>query len=34
VSEGHTDWFYGDGIHLRPEGRQAYAFFVAAALNG
>jgi len=34
VSEGHGDWFYRDGIHLRPEGRQAYAFIVASALAG
>jgi peptidoglycan/LPS O-acetylase OafA/YrhL len=33
ISEGHGDWFYNDGIHLRPEGRRAYAFTVAAALQ-
>jgi peptidoglycan/LPS O-acetylase OafA/YrhL len=34
ASEGHGDWFYSDGIHLRPEGRRAYAFIITAALNG
>lgn len=23
-SQGHSDWFYRDGIHLTPEGRKAY----------
>jgi peptidoglycan/LPS O-acetylase OafA/YrhL/lysophospholipase L1-like esterase len=31
LSEGHAEWFYGDGMHLRPDGRQAYAFWVAGA---
>ncbi len=33
ISEGHGDWFYDDGYHLRPEGRRQYAFTVAAALH-
>jgi peptidoglycan/LPS O-acetylase OafA/YrhL/lysophospholipase L1-like esterase len=30
----HPEFFYDDGIHLRPEGAQAYANFVAQALSG
>jgi peptidoglycan/LPS O-acetylase OafA/YrhL len=29
----HPEFFYDDGIHLRPEGAQAYAAFVAQALG-
>ena len=24
LSNGHSDWFYGDGIHLPPKGRKEY----------
>lgn len=27
-ANGHSDWFYQDGIHLKPAGQQAYAAFV------
>jgi peptidoglycan/LPS O-acetylase OafA/YrhL len=30
----HPEFFYDDGIHLRPEGAAAYASFVAQALAG
>jgi len=30
----HPEFFYGDEIHLRPEGAAAYANFVAQALSG
>jgi peptidoglycan/LPS O-acetylase OafA/YrhL len=30
----HPEFFYDDGIHLRPEGAAAYADFVARALSG
>jgi peptidoglycan/LPS O-acetylase OafA/YrhL len=30
----HPEFFYDDGIHLRPEGATAYAQFVARALSG
>ena len=30
----HPEFFYDDGIHLRPEGAAAYANFVARALSG
>ena len=29
----HPEFFYDDGIHLRPDGAQAYAQFVTQALN-
>ena len=29
----HSEFFYDDGIHLRPEGAEAYARFVAQALG-
>jgi hypothetical protein len=32
-SAGHSDWFYDDGIHLRPAGARAYAQLVAAAVG-
>jgi hypothetical protein len=28
-SRFHTAWFYGDGYHLTPTGRQEYAAFIA-----
>jgi len=28
-SVGHPGWFYSDGFHLRPSGRQAYATYVS-----
>ena len=28
------EWFYDDGIHLRPEGAQAYAALIAERLAG
>jgi peptidoglycan/LPS O-acetylase OafA/YrhL len=34
ISNRHKDWFYNDGLHLRPPGAQAYAAAVAAALKG
>jgi peptidoglycan/LPS O-acetylase OafA/YrhL len=34
VSNRHKDWFYNDGLHLRPPGARAYAAAVAAALRG
>jgi len=30
----HPEFFYDDGIHLRPDGAAAYAQFVARALSG
>jgi hypothetical protein len=30
IANSHRDWFYKDGLHLRPPGAQAY---VAAILN-
>jgi lysophospholipase L1-like esterase len=33
LSKHHKDWFYEDGLHLRPDGAQAYAAAVAAALK-
>ena len=29
----HPEFFYDDGIHLRPEGAAAYATFVAQSLG-
>jgi lysophospholipase L1-like esterase len=29
---GHPDWFYDDGIHLRPDGAIAYAQFIQSQL--
>jgi lysophospholipase L1-like esterase len=31
-SMAHPDWFYHDGIHLKPAGQSAYAEFVAHSL--
>ena len=33
-SDAHPEWFYDDGIHLRPDGARAYAEFIAATLGG
>lgn len=30
-AKGHTDWFYSDGIHLKPDGQKAYAAFLKSA---
>ena len=30
---GHPEFFYDDGIHLRPDGAAAYARFVAGSLG-
>lgn len=32
-SQGHPDWFYSDGIHLTPPGRDAYAQFLKDAVD-
>jgi lysophospholipase L1-like esterase len=31
-SEGHSDWFYSDGTHLRPAGAQNYANLLAGSI--
>jgi peptidoglycan/LPS O-acetylase OafA/YrhL len=31
--DAHSEFFYDDGIHLRPEGAEAYARFVAQSLG-
>ncbi len=33
ASDAHPEYFYDDGIHLRPSGAQAYAALVAAAIG-
>lgn len=33
VSATHPEWFWKDGIHLRPEGAQVYANLIAATLQ-
>jgi len=33
ASTGHPDYFWDDGIHLRPEGAQAYAYLVIAQVQ-
>lgn len=33
IAAAHPAWFWGDGIHLRPAGAQAYADLIAAALH-
>lgn len=33
ASAQHPEWFWKDGIHLRPEGAQIYANLIAAALE-
>jgi hypothetical protein len=32
TSAGHPEYFWNDGIHLRPEGAYAYALLIAANL--
>ena len=32
-SEGEDDWFYYDGIHLTPSGRQAYADYIMESIS-
>jgi hypothetical protein len=34
VAEGHTEWFYDDGIHLNEEGQEAYAQFLLTSIAG
>ncbi|MEA2647023.1 MAG: hypothetical protein QOE92_2106, partial [Chloroflexota bacterium] len=31
-SEGHAEWFWSDGTHLRPEGAAAYAALIAGSI--
>jgi lysophospholipase L1-like esterase len=33
ISANHPEWLYGDGIHLTPEGQDAYTGLVADALK-
>jgi hypothetical protein len=33
ASASHPEWFWKDGIHLRPEGAQVYANLIAGALE-
>ncbi|QOY59846.1 acyltransferase family protein [Thermophilibacter immobilis] len=33
-SEGHDEWFWGDGTHLRPEGAEAYVMMLRRAITG
>ena len=32
LSKGHSDWFYGDGIHLPPTGRKEYTNIIYNAI--
>jgi hypothetical protein len=32
-SAGHSDWFYGDGLHLTPKGARAMARLIRGALT-
>lgn len=32
ISSGHPEWFWQDGIHLRPEGAQVYANLIASTV--
>ena len=34
ASTGHPEYFQGDGIHLRPEGAQAFADLLGGAAGG
>jgi peptidoglycan/LPS O-acetylase OafA/YrhL len=34
VSDPNRDWFWDDGMHVRPEGAEAYAGVVARAVSG
>lgn len=33
ASSAHPEWFWGDGIHLRPDGAKVYAAMIAAAVS-
>jgi hypothetical protein len=33
ISSAYPEWFWGDGIHLRPDGAVAYAGMIAAAVS-
>ncbi|HEU5001905.1 MAG TPA: acyltransferase family protein [Actinomycetota bacterium] len=33
IASAHPQWFWSDGIHLRPAGAQAYAELISAALQ-
>ena len=33
-SEGHSEYFWDDGTHLRPEGAEAYALMIRRAIAG
>lgn len=33
-SEGHDDWFWDDGEHVRPEGASAYVMLLRRAITG
>jgi lysophospholipase L1-like esterase len=33
AGNAHPEWFWGDGIHLRPDGAAAYAAMIAAAVS-
>lgn len=33
-SEGHDDWFWSDGQHVRPEGAKAYVMMLRRAITG
>jgi hypothetical protein len=33
AGDGHPEYFYGDGIHLRPAGAAAYAALIAGAVQ-
>ena len=33
ASANHPEWFYADGLHLRPAGAAAYAGLISAAIN-
>ncbi len=34
ISDGHSGWFYSDGLHLREPGAAAYAAAITAAIRG
>jgi peptidoglycan/LPS O-acetylase OafA/YrhL len=34
ISSTHPDWFYADGLHLRPSGASAYAQLIVTAAGG
>lgn len=34
ASEGHSEYFWDDGTHLRPEGAQAYVMLLRKAITG